>query len=159
MGIAFAGNLFTLFLFYEMLTLVDLSAGRRTRRPRKRDPGWPHLSRPAAGHLHRAVAAGDCRHLAVGRHHRLHARRHPGRQGSDAPALGVLLALYVFGIGKAALMPLHRWLPAAMVAPTPVSARCCTRSRSSRPACSRSSRSSIYVFGIDALARAASATG
>ena len=30
--------------------------------------------------------------------------------------------LYVFGIGKAALMPFHRWLPAAMVAPTPVSA-------------------------------------
>ena len=36
--------------------------------------------------------------------------------------LGALLALYVFGIGKAALMPFHRWLPAAMVAPTPVSA-------------------------------------
>ena len=36
--------------------------------------------------------------------------------------LGVLFALYVFGIGKAALMPFHRWLPAAMVAPTPVSA-------------------------------------
>ena len=35
---------------------------------------------------------------------------------------GVLLALYVFGIGKAALMLFHRWLPAAMVAPTPVSA-------------------------------------
>ena len=36
--------------------------------------------------------------------------------------LAALLALYVFGIGKAALMPFHRWLPAAMVAPTPVSA-------------------------------------
>jgi multicomponent Na+:H+ antiporter subunit D len=36
--------------------------------------------------------------------------------------MGVLLALYMFGIGKAAIMPVHRWLPAAMVAPTPVSA-------------------------------------
>jgi multicomponent Na+:H+ antiporter subunit D len=36
--------------------------------------------------------------------------------------MGVLLFLYMYGIGKAALMPIHRWLPAAMVAPTPVSA-------------------------------------
>ena len=36
--------------------------------------------------------------------------------------LGVILALFVFGVGKAAVMPFHRWLPAAMVAPTPVSA-------------------------------------
>jgi multicomponent Na+:H+ antiporter subunit D len=41
---------------------------------------------------------------------------------ASATVLGILLAFYVFGIGKAALMPLHFWLPAAMVAPTPVSA-------------------------------------
>ena len=37
-------------------------------------------------------------------------------------ALGVVLGLFVFGAGKAAVMPMHRWLPNAMVAPTPVSA-------------------------------------
>jgi len=40
----------------------------------------------------------------------------------QGPVIGLLLFLYVYGIGKAALMPIHRWLPAAMVAPTPVSA-------------------------------------
>jgi multicomponent Na+:H+ antiporter subunit D len=43
-----------------------------------------------------------------------------GQAGSGV--LTLLFALYLFGIGKAALMPVHRWLPAAMVAPTPVSA-------------------------------------
>ena len=39
-----------------------------------------------------------------------------------AEYLSFLIAMLVFGIGKAAIMPIHRWLPAAMVAPTPVSA-------------------------------------
>jgi len=43
--------------------------------------------------------------------------------GQIDPAMApILLALFAFGVGKAALMPIHRWLPAAMVAPTPVSA-------------------------------------
>lgn len=40
----------------------------------------------------------------------------------DPAYAGILYALFIFGIGKAAVMPFHKWLPAAMVAPTPVSA-------------------------------------
>ena len=40
----------------------------------------------------------------------------------DEKYIPFLLFLFAFGIGKAALMPFHKWLPAAMVAPTPVSA-------------------------------------
>jgi len=43
-----------------------------------------------------------------------------GKLGPVEAAL--LLAMFVLGVGKAAVMPVHRWLPAAMVAPTPVSA-------------------------------------
>jgi len=43
--------------------------------------------------------------------------------GKVDPVTGsILLLLFAFGIGKAALMPFHFWLPNAMVAPTPVSA-------------------------------------
>ena len=38
------------------------------------------------------------------------------------PSATVLLLMFVFGFAKAGIMPFHSWLPAAMVAPTPVSA-------------------------------------
>jgi multicomponent Na+:H+ antiporter subunit D len=63
----------------------------------------------------------------------------------------VLLALYVFGIGKAALMPFHRWLPAAMVAPTPVSALLHAVAVVKAGVFSVV-KVIVYVFGIDNLA-------
>jgi multicomponent Na+:H+ antiporter subunit D len=61
-----------------------------------------------------------------------------------------LLALYAFGIGKAALMPFHRWLPAAMVAPTPVSALLHAVAVV-KAGVFTVMKVAIYVFGIDEL--------
>ncbi|HEY7689841.1 MAG TPA: proton-conducting transporter membrane subunit, partial [Dongiaceae bacterium] len=64
--------------------------------------------------------------------------------------VGVLLGLYVFGIGKAAIMPLHFWLPAAMVAPTPVSALLHAVAVV-KAGVFTVVKVIVYIFGIDAL--------
>ncbi|MCC6982560.1 MAG: monovalent cation/H+ antiporter subunit D family protein, partial [Bauldia sp.] len=119
-GVALAGNLFTLFLFYELLTLSTY--------PLVTHRGTPEAMR--AGRLYLLMLVGSSTVLllpaivwtgfAAGT---LDFAPGGTLDGKLAPALvPVLLALYVFGSGKAAVMPMHFWLPAAMVAPTPVSA-------------------------------------
>jgi multicomponent Na+:H+ antiporter subunit D len=119
-GIAFAGNLLTLFLFYEMLTLITY--------PLVTHAGTAEAKR--AGRIYLGILVGSSMvfflpaiiwtwQLTGTVEFQTGGILH-GKTGNLA--LGVLLALFVFGIGKAAVMPFHRWLPAAMVAPTPVSA-------------------------------------
>jgi multicomponent Na+:H+ antiporter subunit D len=119
MGIALAGNVFTLFVFYELLTLVTYPLVTHHGTEKARLGGRVYLGLlvgtsvlfflPAIVFTWHVAGTTDF--------------RPGGILAGLAPAATVgLLALYAFGIGKAALMPVHRWLPAAMVAPTPVSA-------------------------------------
>ncbi len=120
MGIAFAGNLLTLFIFYEVLTLSTYPLVAHKRDANTIVSARTYLGILLATSIGLLLPAMIWTYQVAGT-----LEFSPGGilDGNLAgPAVGLLLALYVFGVGKAAVMPVHRWLPAAMVAPTPVSA-------------------------------------
>lgn len=120
LGIAFSANLITLFLFYELLTLVTYPLVTHHRDEESRSAGRIYLGILMGTSLTLLLVAVVSTWFLTGT-----TEFTPGGvlQGEISnAAISGLLALFVFGIGKAAVMPMHRWLPAAMVAPTPVSA-------------------------------------
>ena len=120
MGIAFAANLFTLFLFYEMLTLATYPLVTHAGSKEARQGGRAYLGILLGTSIGLFLLGILVTWSLTGR-----VDFQPGGilSGHIDPAwAGLLYALFLFGIGKAAVMPFHRWLPAAMVAPTPVSA-------------------------------------
>jgi multicomponent Na+:H+ antiporter subunit D len=120
MGIAFAGNLFTLFVFYELLTLVTYPLVTHHGTEKARSGGRTYLAILMGTSIVFLLPALVFIWFLAGTTDFTSGGILQGKLGHGA--LAGLLALCMFGIGKAALMPFHRWLPAAMVAPTPVSA-------------------------------------
>jgi multicomponent Na+:H+ antiporter subunit D len=120
MGIAYAGNLFTLFIFYEILTLSTYPLVTHAGTVKAKQGGRVYLGvllTTSILFLLLAIigtwyTAGSLDFVAGG----------VFDENTSHLVTGTLLVLFIFGIGKAAIMPFHRWLPAAMVAPTPVSA-------------------------------------
>lgn len=119
-GAAFAGNMLTLFFFYELMTLLTY--------PLVTHHGTKEAMR--GGRIYFGILIfGSIAFMLLAILWTYHLTGtldfEPGGILKGSASRGVLVALlmlYIFGTGKAALMPFHRWLPAAMVAPTPVSA-------------------------------------
>jgi multicomponent Na+:H+ antiporter subunit D len=120
MAVAFAGNLLTFFLFYEALTLATYPLVVHKESEEAFRAGRRYLLFALGGGLALLTGIAWTWQLAGT------LDFVPGGflQGQASPAiLAVLFALFVMGVAvKSAVMPLHAWLPAAMVAPTPVSA-------------------------------------
>jgi len=151
LAIAFAANLLTLFLFYEALTLLTYPLVTHAGSDKARAGGRTYLAilmgtsilflLPAVIYVWHVAGTTDFTAGGI-----LPA-------GMDSGTLTLLLALFMFGIGKAALMPFHRWLPAAMVAPTPVSALLHAVAVVKAGVFSVV-KVIVYVFGLDQLAGA-----
>lgn len=121
MAAAYADNLMTLFVAYETLTLCTLPLVMHSGTAKARTAGKIYLGILLFTSIGLLLPAVTWVALTAGT---LDFR--PGGiladSGMSHGALAALVALFVFGTAKAAVMPMHRWLPAAMVAPTPVSA-------------------------------------
>jgi multicomponent Na+:H+ antiporter subunit D len=119
-GAAFSANLFTLYLFYEMLSFATYPLVAHHQDPEARRAGRKYLVYLVGASIGLVLPA-----MVVSYH--LSGTLEFSGQGflprSVSPVLlRVLLFMFLFGFAKAAIIPLHAWLPAAMVAPTPVSA-------------------------------------
>ncbi|MCH7866920.1 MAG: monovalent cation/H+ antiporter subunit D family protein [Myxococcales bacterium] len=120
LGIAFSANLFTMFLFYEVLTFSTYPLVTHHGDAKAKAAGRVYLGILVSTSVLFFLFAIIWTYSIAGTLDFTSGGILAGKL--DNGLLAVLLALFAFGLGKAALMPFHRWLPAAMVAPTPVSA-------------------------------------
>lgn len=149
MAIAFSGNMFTLFFFYEALTLSTYPLVVHKGTPEAKAGGRTYLGILLSTSIALLLLGVVWTWVLTGT-----LDFEPGGilEGKvETSFLPILLVLYMFGIGKAALMPFHRWLPAAMVAPTPVSALLhAVAVVKAGVFCVL--KVTVYIFGIDFLA-------
>jgi len=118
-GVAFAANLLTLYLFYEMLSLSTYPLVTHEQTAEAKASGRKYLTYILGTSIGLALPAMLVVYVLTGTLDFTVGGILAGK--ASAGTLGLLLVMFLFGFAKAGLMPFHGWLPAAMVAPTPVS--------------------------------------
>lgn len=157
LGIAFAGDLVTLFLFYEILTFSTFPLVTHAGTEAAVKAGRLYLGilvSTSVLFLLLAILWTSTLSDDLGFHGGINGAAPAGLLDGkiEGHAAALLLMLFAYGVGKAALMPFHRWLPAAMVAPTPVSALLHAVAVV-KAGVFTLLKIAIYVFGIDMLAK------
>ena len=116
--IAFANDLLTMLIFYEVLTLGTYPLVTHKKSDETRKGGRVYLAYLLSTSFLLLLPTIAWVYVACG----TLTFTPGGFIGGCDSAPNWLLLFFIYGVGKAALMPVHRWLPAAMVAPAPVSA-------------------------------------
>src|SRR5512137_2178054 len=120
MGVALSSNLFSLFVFYEILAIAAYPLVIHTQTAEALAAGRKYLIYTQGGGI--AILAGMMTLLGMGSTLDFIAGGNPSiaTLAPEFARIAFLLLMIGFGV-KAALVPLHGWLPSAMIAPTPVS--------------------------------------
>ncbi|MEG2037989.1 MAG: proton-conducting transporter membrane subunit, partial [Ruthenibacterium sp.] len=123
LGVAFAENFMTLYLFYELLTLATLPLVMHTMDRKARYAGKKYLIYSLSGAAFAFIGLVFLLNYGTTLNFTYGGVLDAAKILGNERLLRQVFVLAFFGFGvKAAIFPFHGWLPDASVAPTPVSA-------------------------------------